>query len=148
MPIVPVALAALFYTAYALFVARAAGRIDPLLSSGLVNAIGAALPLALYAALRARGVQEGALAPTPLLPGGLLFSVLAGLAIAAFGYFLMKAFAGGAVSYVIPVVYGSTIALSTLIGWAVFRESMSPLQLAGIAAILGGLAMIVLARAG
>lgn len=146
MPVLSILFATLFYTAYALLVSRAAGRIDPLLSSGIVNAIGAILPLVLYFLLKARGVAEGALAPAPLLPGGILFSVLAGLAIAGFGVFLMKAFAGGGVSYVIPMVYGGTIGLASLVGWAAFRENIAPVQALGIVVVLCGLGLIVFTK--
>lgn len=147
MPVLSILFATVFYSAYALFASRAAGRIDPWLSSGITNGIAAIFQVALYYFLfRARGVVEGALAPAPLLPGGLLFSVLAGMAIAGFGVFLMKAFAGGGVSYVIPMVYGGTIALASLVGWAAFRESIAPVQALGIVVVLCGLGLIVFAK--
>lgn len=147
MPALPILFATVFYAAYALFVSRAAGRIDPWLSSGIVNGIAAIFQGALYLFLfRVRGMAEGALTPAPLLPGGLLFSVLAGGAIAAFGYFLMKAFAGGGVSCVIPLVYGGTIALTALVGWLAFRESIAPVQGIGIVLILCGLGLVAFAK--
>lgn len=148
MPALPILFATVFYAAYALLVSRAAGRIDPWLSSGIVNGIAAVFQIAIYSFLfRARGgMAEGALAPAPLLPGGLLFSVLAGGAIAVFGYFLMKAFAGGGVSYVIPLVYGGTIALTALVGWLAFRESISPVQGIGIVLVLCGLGLVAFAK--
>lgn len=130
------------YTAFALLASRTAGKIDSLLTAGIVNFVGAAVPLVLWVLLRARDPSS-----LPATPQGLILSLLAGAAISAFGVFLMKAFENGAASYVIPLVYGGTIALSSLVAWAVFREEMSIPQTAGILLILCGLAIIVFARA-
>ncbi len=131
-----------FYSAYALAISRAAGKIDPLLSAGVVNLIGTVLPLAAWWVLKGRITGL----PAAVSPG-MALSILAGLCIAAFGFFVMKAFESGAASYVIPLVYGGTIAVSTLVGWAAFREQIPPAQTAGIALILCGLGMVVFARA-
>ncbi|HRC26044.1 MAG TPA: EamA family transporter [Alphaproteobacteria bacterium] len=131
-----------FYSAYALLVSRAAGKIDPFLSSGLVNLIGTVLPLTVWLLFKGRnsGLPD-------LASPGIVLSVLAGLCIAAFGVFVMKAFESGAASYVIPLVYGGTIAVSAAVGWGLFREEISPTQTAGIVLILCGLGVVIYARA-
>lgn len=147
MQALTLALAVLFYVTSILLMSRAAGRIDPLLGVGVSNAFGAALPLALYFLVKLRGASGGFLGESvPLAPGGLQFSVLSGIAIAIFGFFLMKSFAGGPVSYVIPMIYGATVAVSALVGWTLFRETFNPLEAFGVAVVLCGLALIVFAR--
>lgn len=129
------------YTGYALFFSRAAGRIDPFLSAGIVNTIGAVFPLAVYFFMKSRDSSLS----VPM-PGGIVFSALAGLCIAMFGIFLMKSFEAGASSYVIPMVYGGTIMLSTLAAWLVFRESIPPIQAVGTGLVLCGLGVIVFSK--
>lgn len=141
-PNVSIALATLCYAVYALLVSRAAGRIDPLLGSSLVNAVGTVLPLIVYAGLKAGG--GGGLGSVSAAGAG--YSALAGLAIAAFGFFLMKAFEGGGVAYVVPLIYGGTVVLAALGGWLLFREAVPPLQILGICTVVLGLGLIVFAR--
>lgn len=134
-------LSTLFYTGYAVFLSRAAGQIDPYLSAGIVNMIGAVLPLIVYFFIK----QSNSPLPSPL-SAGVLLSILAGLCIAAFGVSLMKSFEVGDSSYVIPLVYGGTIAFSAVIAWLVLGESISPLQTLGIGIVLCGLGLIILAK--
>ena len=77
---------------------------------------------------------------------GILYSVLAGLAIALFSILLIKIFEKGGLAYVVPLIYGGTVALASLTGWLIFKESVSGLQILGITVVIIGIALIVFAK--
>ncbi len=133
-------LATLVYAAFAIFTSRAGGKLDAKLGSAILNGVGAALPLAVWQLQR---MTRGGLERTQ--PAGLLFSVLAGLAVGVFSILLVTLFSrGGELSFVIPVIYGAAIATTAVVGWVAFGDAFSWLRLAGVAGIVVGIGLLAL----
>ena len=140
--IVLIILATILYTLFDIFASRASNRIDANLSSVIFNGLGAILPLVIYCFYK---LSKGAklVATTS---SGILYSVLAGLAIALFSILLIKIFEKGGLAYVVPLIYGGTVTLASLTGWLIFKESVSGLQILGITVVIIGIALIVFAK--
>jgi transporter family protein len=138
-PLIIVAI--LMYVVFAVCNSQAGGRIDASLSSVLFNGVGALLSLGYYLALRV--VRPDQILATR--SSGLAFSLIGGVAIAAFSIVFITIYArGGALSYVMPTVYGGAIALTAIVGWVILRDSFSLAHAAGVAAIGGGLVLLAL----
>lgn len=140
--IVLIILATLLYALFGIFASRAGNKIDATLSSVIFNGFGAALPLVIYAFFK---FTKGAklIATTS---SGIIYSVFAGIAIALFSILLIKIFEKGGLAYVIPLIYGGTIALASLAGWLLFKEAVSGLHLLGIAVIVIGIALVIVSK--
>ncbi|MFN8232930.1 MAG: hypothetical protein U0V56_05500 [Actinomycetota bacterium] len=135
-----VALATIVYAGFAVFTSRAGGKLDPKLGSAILNGVGAALPLAVWQVQR---MSRGGLVQTR--PEGLLFSVLAGVAVGVFSILLVTVFArGGELSFAIPTIYGGAIAITAVVGWLAFGEHFSWLRLAGVCGIVIGIGLLAL----
>ena len=130
------------YALYDIFAAKAGGRIDATLSAVIVQVFGIALPLLALSLLYAQKKVE------QTTREGVLYSVLAGLAIAVFSVVFVKIFAkGGELSYVVPVIYGAVVVITTIIGIFLWKESITPMQVAGLFLTTAGLAMVIIAKA-
>jgi uncharacterized membrane protein len=133
-------LATLVYAAFGIFASQAGGRIDAKLSSGILNGIGAILPLAIWQLQRM--TRGGLIASSP---SGVVFSILAGLAVGAFSIVLVTLYArGGELSFVFPVIYGGAIALTAVIGWVALGDAFSWTRLGGVVAIVIGIGLLAL----
>ena len=133
-------LATVVYAAFGIFASRAGGRIDAKLSSGILNGIGAILPLAIWQIQRmTRGVQVAS------TPSGLVFSLLAGITVGVFSILLVTLYArGGELSFVFPVIYGGAIAITAVVGWIGLGDVFSWTRLAGVAGIVIGICLLAL----
>lgn len=137
-----VAITALVYATFAVFIGQAAKGINPYISTAIFNTLGGVTPLAIYLVLRPEsGSNFSASARS-----GYIYSVLAGLAIACFNILLLHVSARGGVAYAIPAVYGGAIILSTFAGWFLLGEPFSGLHGAGVAVIAVGVAMLVASK--
>ena len=135
-------LATIAYAAGTLLIARASLYIDSNLAGTIVNILAGLIPMTVFFLI---GVSQ---VSSPEKSRGILLAVLAGVAIAIFTISLTKVFSlGGNLSYVTPVVYGGAILITSMVGWAAFKESISLLQAAGIGMILAGILLVALARA-
>jgi uncharacterized membrane protein len=133
-------LATLVYAAFGIFTSRAGGRIDPKLSSGILNGIGAILPLAIWQIQRM--TRGGLLASRP---SGLMFSVLSGLAVGVFSVLLVTLYGrGGELSFVFPVIYGGAIAITAVVGWVALGDAFSWTHLGGVTVIVIGMGLLAL----
>jgi len=132
------ALAMLVYAFFGIFTSLAGGKIPATLSSAILNGVGAVLPLIVWHIQRmGRGGQ------IPTTPLGVLFSVLAGLTVAAFSILLVTMYGrGGELSFVFPVVYGGAIALAALAGWLALGDTFSWPHLAGVITIVIGIGLL------
>lgn len=140
--IVLIIFATILYTLFDIFASRAGNRIDAHLSSVIFNGLGAILPLVIYAFYK---LSKGAKL-IAITGSGILYSVLAGLAIALFSILLIKIFEKGGLAYVVPLIYGGTVALASLTGWLIFKEAVSGLQILGIAVVVIGIGLIVFSK--
>jgi uncharacterized membrane protein len=135
-------IAGILYALFDIFVAKSAGRINDLAANVIFNGLGALIPLLII------GLLVGTGRSIHMEKQGVMWSVLAGLAIAAFSVLLVKIFAnGGNLSYVIPAIYGIVIVVSTLVGWIIFKDHFSLLALLGVILITAGIAALSFAKA-
>lgn len=135
-------LATISYTLFDIFASRAGNKIDANLSSVVFNGIGAILPLAIY--IFYKFFKGEKLMPTT--KEGMVYSLLAGITIAIFSFLLIKVFEKGGLVYVTPMIYGGTVALASLAGWLIFKESISAMQLVGILSIVSGIVLVVVSK--
>ena len=133
-------LATLVYAAFGIFASQAGGRIDAKLSSGILNGIGAILPLAIWQVQRM--TRGGLIASSSW---GLAYSILAGLAVGVFSILLVTLYArGGELSFVFPVIYGGAIALTAVIGWLALGDAFTWTRLGGVVVIVVGIGLLAL----
>lgn len=133
-------LATLVYAAFGIFASQAGGRIDAKLSSGILNGIGAILPFAIWQIQR---ITRGGLIASR--PSGLVFSILAGLAVGVFSIVLVTLYGrGGELSFVFPVIYGGAIALTAVIGWVALGDAFTWTRLGGVVGIVIGIGLLAL----
>lgn len=133
-------LATLVYAAFGIFASQAGGRVDAKLSAGILNGIGAILPLAIWQIQR---MTRGSLIASR--PSGLVFSVLAGIAVGVFSILLVTLYGrGGELSFVFPVIYGGAIALTAVIGWIALGDAFTWTRLGGVAVIVLGIGLLAL----
>jgi transporter family protein len=135
---VPIALSILVYTLFRIFNAQAGGRIDAALSSVIFNGLAAAIALGVVIVQRL-----GSSTQVVLRPSGVVYSVLAGVAVGVFSIVLIKICGrGGQLSYVFPTIYGGAIALAAIVGWLVLKDDMTPLRLASVCVIVAGIGLL------
>lgn len=133
-------LATFTYAAFGIFASRAGGKIDAKLSSGILNGIGAIMPLAIWQLQR---MTRGGLMSSR--PSGLVFSILAGLAVGVFSILLVTLYGrGGELSFVFPVIYGGAIATTAVVGWVALGDAFSWARLGGVCAIVIGIGLLAL----
>ena len=133
-------LAVVVYALFGIFVSQAGGKINASLSSAILNGLGGLLPLIIWQVQR---VTRGGLVATK--PSGLVFSILAGVAVAAFSILLVTLYGrGGELSYVFPIIYGGAIAITAVVGWLVLGDVFSWTHLAGVTGIVAGIGLLAL----
>jgi uncharacterized membrane protein len=134
--------ATIFYTLFDFFASRAGGQLDPNFSAVLFNGIGTLIPFVLYGFYKlTKGSQL-----LPTTKSGAINSILAGISIAIFSILLIKIFEKGGLSYVVPLIYGGTIVLATLLGWLVSKDQITAVQGWGIVVIAVGVGMVALGK--
>ncbi|MEO8424335.1 MAG: hypothetical protein ABI595_10575 [Actinomycetota bacterium] len=133
-------LATVVYAAFGILASQAGGRIDAKLSSGILNGIGAILPLAIWQLQR---MTRGGLMASR--PSGLVFSILAGVSVGVFSVLLVTLYGrGGELSFVFPVIYGGAIALTAVIGWVALGDAFTWTRLGGVVGIVIGIGLLAL----
>ncbi len=138
MIVVLTILCALSYAAFEIFASLTGNKINSWLAAALFNGIGTVVPLIVYFSLSSKGKTSIT---------GFVFASLAGIAIMTFSVLLARIFSlGGTLSFVIPVIYGGAIVLSSLFGWLVLKDKVSSLQALGIGLIAIGVVTIVLSK--
>ena len=135
----PLVVAILAYALFGTFNAQSGGRIDAALSSAIFNGLAAFLSLAVF--LWQRYAAAGATTATQV--SGVVYSLLAGVAVGVFSILLIGIYGrGGELSYVFPTIYGGAIALTAVIGWLVLRNNATPLRVTGVLAIAVGVGLL------
>ncbi|MEY4722928.1 MAG: hypothetical protein RLZZ324_441 [Candidatus Parcubacteria bacterium] len=139
----PLSLAAFIalYTAFQLIVSRSSGKIDPYLSSTLLGAASTVTPLALW--LIGRATRQVTL---PATTAGIGWSIASGAVVGIASALLVKIFETGAVSFATPFTYGAVLALTAMLGWIVFKEPISMLQVVGVICVAIGVGCLAYAR--
>jgi drug/metabolite transporter (DMT)-like permease len=132
------ALAVVLYTVFNVLISRAAGRVEDSLSVFIYNGLGALLPLVVFAVFKFSSAKE--LLPTT--KAGVVYSLLAGVSIGLFALILMKIFQQGSLGYVMPIVFGGAILLSSVAGWLWFNASINTMQVAGLVLVVTGIVLV------
>jgi transporter family protein len=137
---VPIGLAIVAYALFGIFNAQAGGRIDAAVSSAIFNGLAALIALAVVVGQRLSDES-----PVVLRASGVVYSVLAGIAVGAFSIVLIRIYGrGGQLSFVFPTIYGGAIALAAIIGWLVLRDEVSVLRVAAVCLIVAGTRLLAL----
>lgn len=143
MPIVAlIAIAALCYAVFALTYAKAGSGAGPYVSSAIYLAVGAVVSLLPPMLERLQKTAK----PFAVTSQGIFWSVVSGVLIGVFSLILIRIFSRGGLAYVMPAVYGGTIVLSVILARIFFKETVTGLQMAGIAVVALGIGMIVYAK--
>lgn len=131
--------AVVIYALFGTFNAQAGGRIDAALSSTIFNGLAALISLGVV--LWQKHAGETTQVATHL--SGVVYSLLAGVAVGAFSILLIGIYGrGGELSYVFPAIYGGAIALTALVGWLLLGDTVSLLRLIGVGAIVAGIGLL------
>jgi uncharacterized membrane protein len=127
------------YTLFGIFNAQAGGRIDAALSSTVFNGLAALISLGVV--LWQRHANESAPATAQL--SGVVYSLLAGVAVGVFSILLIGIYGrGGELSYVFPTIYGGAIALTAVIGWLLLGDAVNVMRVVGVGAIVAGIGLL------
>jgi uncharacterized membrane protein len=130
------------YTTYGIMATKSSGEIDASLATVVISVVGVVLPLLYYATSVAIFDQS----PVRTTSRGLVFSLLAGVAISAFSIAVINVFALGRPAFTFPVVYGSTIIVGAIAGWAVFDDRPSTLHVVGLLLTAAGVGTVAVAN--
>jgi len=132
--------ATVIYTIFDLLIAKAGGKLNGALAAGIFHGIGAVIPLFIYLTSSSKNNIE---TTTP----GLVYTLLAGVSIAAFSLILVYLFSKAEnVSFILPVIYGGTVVLGTLAGVFLFKESLTTAGILGIILTSLGVGLIIYSR--
>jgi uncharacterized membrane protein len=140
--VILLALAVIFYAIFIIFVSRSAGRLDDGLSGFIYNGLGALVPLAIFAGMK----LSNAKGMLPTTKNGVLYAVIAGVAIGLFTIVVMRIFQKGSLGYVMPIVYGGAIALSSVAGWLWLNASINALQVTGLLLVVIGIVLVGISK--
>ncbi|MCX7953552.1 MAG: hypothetical protein N2654_08100, partial [Deltaproteobacteria bacterium] len=77
---------------------------------------------------------------------GIFWSVVAGILISAYCITLFKSFTLGPVSFIVPIVYGVTLILTSFGGVILFKEALSGGEILGISLVVLGILIIGISR--
>lgn len=140
--VVLIVFASLVYSAFAVLIGRSGKGLNAYLNTAIFNTIGGLVPLAMY--LWARYAKHVAMPPATT--AGLTYATLAGVAIAAFNVLLLFVYSRGGVAYAMPTIYGTTIVLTSVVGWLFLGESVTLLGGVGVAVIAIGVALVIASK--
>lgn len=132
-----IALATIFYSAFLIINTIAARVIDPVFAAAIVTGVSAIIPIVV--AVRA---QSQTLTPAQ----GVWAAVAAGFCIALYSIFLNRSFTTEKVGVVVPIVYGGSLVITTLLSLVVFRERIGTLQAIGLVVMMIGIGIVIYAR--
>ena len=135
--IILVILTALFFGLYNFFIKVSAGQIQQILGAVILQAVALLLGGVALLFLKWKGV------PVSFSPKGIFYAVLAGVFVGLAEITSFYVFSKGINASVgIPVIVGGTVLVGAVLGIVFLKESVSWIQLAGIACILAGVAIL------
>lgn len=130
--------AVVFYAVFIIALSRSAGKLDDALGATIFSSLSAVMPLFVYLASRASRPKE----ILPTTKNGLIFIVVAGISVALFNLLILRIFQKGSLGYVMPIVYGGAILLSSVAGWLWFSAAINTLQVVGILLVVAGIILV------
>lgn len=132
-------LATFFYSTSILFLTYASRAVNVILVTAVVNIVSAILPtIVLIPFLNKVNISEQRL--------GILAAIIGGTLIALFGIFLAKSYTLNKVAVVVPIVFGGSILISSILGTFIFKEKVTILEGIGLSIVTVGLLIIIYAR--
>jgi bacterial/archaeal transporter family protein len=135
--IILIVLTALFFGLYNFFIKMSAGQIHQILGAVILQAVALLLGGAALLLLKWRGVAVDFSAK------GMVYAILAGVFVGLAEITSFYVFSKGINASVgIPVIVGGTVLVGAVLGIVFLKESVSWIQLAGIACILIGVAIL------
>ena len=138
MPYLLLALAAVMFGLYNVFIKLSAGHIQAVLGAVILQFVAAFLGLGLL--LYFKQSQQLVLHVTPR---GVSLAVLAGVAIGVVEILTFVIYGRGvAVAVGNPLVVGGSLLVTTGIGWLLLRETLNPWQVFAVLCIVGGVAVL------
>lgn len=130
-------LTAVFFGLYNFFIKVSSGNIHEILGAVILQAVALLLGCALLIYLKQTGDQFS------FSSKGILYAVLAGLAVGVAEILTFMVFEKGiAVSIATPVIIGSSVVVSSVLGILFLRETISLIQLFALALIAGGIMLL------
>lgn len=138
MPFLLLALAALMFGLYNVFIKLSADHIQAILGAVVLQFVAALAGLALLFWMKAAGSVT-----LHATPRGVWLAVLAGLAIGLVEILTFAIYARGVpVAVGNPLIIGGSLVVTTGIGIVLLREAVSPVQLLAIAMVMAGLGLL------
>lgn len=132
-------LATIFYSASIIFITFASRILNTTLVAAIVNIVSAILPaLVVIPVLNKVNIHDQKLA--------LIAAIIGGILIALFGIALSKSYSLNKVAVVVPIVFGGSILISTILGSILFKEKVSLIQGLGLSLLGVALLIIIYAR--
>lgn len=134
----PLAIATAFaFGLYNVFIKMGSNRIDQVLGAVVLQLVAVLLGAAYLLILRMGGREIES------SPSGLGFAVLAGLSVGIAEILTFYVFSRGApASLGSPIIMGGSVLVAGIVGVFLLRESLNLYQWAGIAAVVGGIALL------
>lgn len=140
--IILVVLTALFFGLYNFFIKVSAGQIHQILGAVILQAVALLLGAIALLFLKWKGVA------IDFSIKGIKYAVWAGIFVGLAEITSFYVFSKGINASVgIPVIVGGTVLVGTLLGIVFLKESVSWIQLAGIACILAGVGILASSHA-
>jgi drug/metabolite transporter (DMT)-like permease len=133
-------IAMFLFTAASLLGAAASRRFDPSFISAIINIVAVFPPVILSAALFSKKTLD-------TQKPAIFMAICAGILIGFFAMTIGKSYTVNKVGVVVPVIYGGTILLTTVLSYFIFKESLRPLELSGLFFVLIGISVLIYARA-
>lgn len=134
------ALAIVAYTSFGIFTARAGGKISDIMLGLLTNVVASVVLAVAYLLLRDK-------LASPATRTGYIYACLAGVAIGAFSFLVANLFNRAEnISFIMPVIYGATLVLVSVVGLLFFKDHVTPLGVTGLAVTALGIGLIIYSR--
>lgn len=133
-------IAILLFTAVSILSAAASRKTDSNLVSLIINVfsmLGPAIVLA-PAFIAKKSI--------PSIKYALVMAALAGISVGLFSMTINKSYTVNKVGVVLPVIFGGTMLLSTVLSYFIFKETLKGFELVGLGLVLVGISFIIYAR--
>lgn len=138
MPYVLLALAAVMFGLYNVFIKLSSDHIQAILGAVVLQFVAAFLGLGLLAYFKYTDQIE-----LHVSSRGVTLAVLAGVAIGLVEILTFIIFSRGVdVAVGNPVIVGGSLIVTTGVGWLFLRETLNPWQVAAVFSIIGGVAVL------
>jgi drug/metabolite transporter (DMT)-like permease len=131
--------ACLLYSAAILLGTYASRNANTNLVAAIVNIVSSLIPTVVVFASFSEKLKASTKA-------GLLAAGLGGVLIAFFVMALNKAYSEENVAIISPIVFGGSIAITSVASYFIFKEKIVGLQLVGLVLVLIGLSLVVISR--